>query len=79
MNLKQIESLETLLSYAETQHIRRDSEGSKKLSHMLSLKLNTTRDPKPLKVWYSGLRHFVSDSLQMVSTSRFKINSNLQS
>ncbi|XP_048634926.1 respiratory burst oxidase homolog protein C-like [Brassica napus] len=61
-----IESLETLLSYAETQHIRRDSEGSKKLSHMLSLKLNTTRDPKPLKGWYSGLRHFVSDSLQMV-------------
>ncbi|CAN6997464.1 unnamed protein product [Brassica rapa subsp. trilocularis] len=62
-----IESLETLLSYAETQHIRRDSEGSKKLSHMLSLKLNTTRDPKPLKGWYSGLRHFVSDSLQMTS------------
>uniref|UniRef100_A0A0D3CSE0 FAD-binding FR-type domain-containing protein n=3 Tax=Brassica TaxID=3705 RepID=A0A0D3CSE0_BRAOL len=62
-----IESLETLLSHAETRHIRRDSEGSKKLSHMLSLKLNTTRDPKPLKRWYSGLRHFVSDSLQTTS------------
>ncbi|KAJ4889798.1 Respiratory burst oxidase-like protein C [Raphanus sativus] len=61
------ESLETLLLQAETQHMRRDSEDSKRLSHMLSIKLKTTCDPKPLKRWCSGLRHFVSDSLQTMS------------
>ncbi|KAF8082133.1 hypothetical protein N665_0846s0015 [Sinapis alba] len=29
--------------------------------------LETTRDPKPLKRWYSGLRNFVSDSWQTTS------------
>ncbi|CAH8359025.1 unnamed protein product [Eruca vesicaria subsp. sativa] len=74
-----IESFEILLLHAETQHIRRDSEDSKRLSQMLSLKLKTTRDPKPLKRWYSGLRHFVSDSWQTVSTFRFNIINNLKS
>lgn len=66
VDLKQIESLKSLLLQAETQSVITNNEERKKLNDMLNEKLKPTLDPNPLKRWYCGLRFFVLDSWQRI-------------
>nr|AAC39477.1 respiratory burst oxidase protein C [Arabidopsis thaliana] len=62
--VRELESLETLLLQAATQSVITSTGERKNLSHMMSQRLKPTFNRNPLKRWYRGLRFFLLDNWQ---------------